>query len=1035
MLKRCSLIAGLLLVTASQLPAAAQIVANPNDAGTIVHQNGNQFSIEGGTKAGKNLFHSFQQFGFTQEQTATFLSNPQIRTILGRVTGGEASRIDGLLRVVGGNSNLFLLNPAGIVFGANARLDVPASFTATTATAIGLDNQWFRAIGANNYAALTGTPNSFAFRASAGAIFNAGNLSVGAGQSLTLVGGTVVNTGTIAAPEGIVTIAAVPGEKLVRLTQQGSVLSLELPLETKSVIDTQPFHPIALPELLTGGTTIAATGVSVDNGVVTLTSTNLPIATGDVVAQAVTAQTATLAADRQLSVISGRIATTGDLNLLARQAIRIADSASSPVVIQAGAGLHIQGDHGITISALQHPASRLAAGGNMVLRSATPIQADAHYFVGGNLTFATLNGQAGDISSPNDPVILAAGDVTLDNYTGASLHILAGGSVTLGNVTINGTGTTDTSINPGNTTPINSTNTIADLATITRADGTPLQYNGTPSLASNGTLQWTNPTPLVIDGSTQPTLDVRAGIDWAALGGLPGDRIIDTVSPLPSFAATTSPATITTGKITVNPVSFSSNPNPGGVVLLTNQYRPRSTQTAADIRVNVNVTTTDASLATPGANNHQVIAIDAGGSVTIGPIAANGYPIPPANQYGPLDTLTGGGNSVDIRARNTITTGNLNLGSQSTTGNSSVKLVSTTGNVIVNTIASGANGIDIQAAGIFQAIGSFPASGSAGSVFTNLRTNAALRQFVLSKLPPGTVLTDAQLDTNYYISGELYKQPVSLLARPVSGRPQDSVNAPIRIRQGNGTRTATDRIDVYPSSAPVESQRTVGIITIQGDAAFNSGPVITPLVATPDKFVRRLSGGGYEEIPAISDPDALSTSLAFNQQYAALVFGSTLFPSQAGGTAGAIVIGGGTNGEFNGTPQGRVFAAVSTPNPNPNPNPKTNPNNSNNNSNGNSNNNSNGSSNGSSNGGNRGNTLNLTDQQTVQQDLASRSQAANCQSARTIASAPRETTTSNQPGDRAASAQSPSSAPCPPTQDDEQILQLLDTGVNTSQPK
>jgi filamentous hemagglutinin family protein len=49
----------------------------------------------------------------TQGQTANFLSNPAIQNILGRVMGGEASVINGLIQVTGGNFNLYLMNPTG----------------------------------------------------------------------------------------------------------------------------------------------------------------------------------------------------------------------------------------------------------------------------------------------------------------------------------------------------------------------------------------------------------------------------------------------------------------------------------------------------------------------------------------------------------------------------------------------------------------------------------------------------------------------------------------------------------------------------------------------------------------------------------------------------------------------------------------------------------------------------------------------------------------------------------------------------------
>ena len=101
--------------------------------GTVVTPDGNQFDITGGTLSGSNLFHSFQQFGLSENQIANFLSNSQISNILGRVVGGDTSIINGLIQVTGGNSNLVLMNPAGIIFGSGASLNVPASFTATTA--------------------------------------------------------------------------------------------------------------------------------------------------------------------------------------------------------------------------------------------------------------------------------------------------------------------------------------------------------------------------------------------------------------------------------------------------------------------------------------------------------------------------------------------------------------------------------------------------------------------------------------------------------------------------------------------------------------------------------------------------------------------------------------------------------------------------------------------------------------------------------------------------------------------------------------
>ncbi|BAY24685.1 filamentous hemagglutinin outer membrane protein [Calothrix sp. NIES-2100] len=240
--------------------AQAQIVPAVDGTGTIVTPNGNRLDINGGTTSndGANLFHSFQQFGLSAEQIANFQANPQLQNILGRVTGGNASIINGLIQVTGGSPNLFLMNPAGFVFGANASLNVPGAFTATTANGISFGNSWFNAIGTNNYAVLVGNPTGFAFTISQpGAIFNAGNLAVGTGQSLSLLGGTVISTGQLTAPAGQILVTSVPGENWVRLSQPGNLLSLEIqPLANSNNLPNNWTIPIAsLPELLTVGNT------------------------------------------------------------------------------------------------------------------------------------------------------------------------------------------------------------------------------------------------------------------------------------------------------------------------------------------------------------------------------------------------------------------------------------------------------------------------------------------------------------------------------------------------------------------------------------------------------------------------------------------------------------------------------------------------------------------------------------------------------------------------------------------------------------
>ncbi|MEQ9548930.1 MAG: filamentous hemagglutinin N-terminal domain-containing protein, partial [Coleofasciculus sp. G3-WIS-01] len=271
------------LGTSSEVLVLAQpIIPAADGTGTIITPDGNRIDISGGSLSadGANLFHSFQQFGLDTNQIANFLANPNLNNILSRVVGGDASVINGLIQVTGGNPNLYLMNPAGMIFGADARLNVPADFIATTATGIGFGNgNWFNAIGTSNYQNLVGTPNQFAFDVSeAGSIVNAGELAVSEGKNLTLLAGNVVNTGTLTAPGGTITVAAVPGSNLVKISRPGGLLSLEVEPSKAKDGSILPVKPGDLAELLTGKGEEVDTGVEVnESGDVELADTGIPL--------------------------------------------------------------------------------------------------------------------------------------------------------------------------------------------------------------------------------------------------------------------------------------------------------------------------------------------------------------------------------------------------------------------------------------------------------------------------------------------------------------------------------------------------------------------------------------------------------------------------------------------------------------------------------------------------------------------------------------------------------------------------------------
>jgi filamentous hemagglutinin family protein len=195
--------------------------------------------INGGATRGTNLFHSFQEFNVGEGRSAYFTNPAGIENILTRVTGTNPSNILGTLGVTGGNANLFLINPNGIIFGQNARLDVGGSFLASTASSLNFaDGTQFSATAPQTTPLLTvSVPIGLQFGTTAGSIRNepqAANsseeivgLQVQPGKTLALVGGDVsLDGGKLQAPGGRVELAGVAESGTVGLNVDGNNLGL-----------------------------------------------------------------------------------------------------------------------------------------------------------------------------------------------------------------------------------------------------------------------------------------------------------------------------------------------------------------------------------------------------------------------------------------------------------------------------------------------------------------------------------------------------------------------------------------------------------------------------------------------------------------------------------------------------------------------------------------------------------------------------------------------------------------------------------------
>ena len=467
--------------------AQGQIVPD-RSLGTAVERQGEVAEITGGSQAGSNLFHSFQDFSVSTGGTAFFNNGLEIDNILSRVTGGRISSIDGLIRA-NGDANLFLLNPAGIIFGENARLDIGGSFLGSTAV---------------------------------GLLFEDGT-EFGADINSPVL--------TINAPIGL----------------------------------------------------------------------NLRDTVGDI------ASTGNLNSDRQLTLaarnlnLEGELTADSDLSLEAVDTLAIADSPEQAFIATAGEQLSLQGGN-IEIGILAHPDSRLLAGGNLTLISDRPIDGDARYYSGGSFDVTKLDGSPGILVSLDDPIIQSQDDVTLGDYTGASLHIQSGGNVTIaGDITITG---------------VDVTESIQEIITL-----------------SNG-------NRIEIDGGSEPTLDIRAGTN--------------SVDFLAAIELRSQPPIKSGSQISID----GRVSNPGGKVYLTNQYQPNLELAAGDITVN--------SIDTSNANGDGGdVIIDARRNLNL-PVGINTAAILdaqlltlPNSEVNTTDLVTGDGGAIALLATENISTGDL----------------------------------------------------------------------------------------------------------------------------------------------------------------------------------------------------------------------------------------------------------------------------------------------------------------------------------------------------------------------------------------
>ncbi len=180
-----------------------------------------RIAAEAGRRVGGNLFHSFTRFDLAAGESATFTGPAAVTHILARVTGDGPSAIHGRLRTEGmPGADLLLINPHGILFGPDARLELGGSFATASADRVELvDGGHFQARFPGASVLTAAPPSAFGFLGTTpGLLRVTGTLTVGEGLSLTLAGGELeLSGGRLVALDGRISLFSLAGSGIARL--------------------------------------------------------------------------------------------------------------------------------------------------------------------------------------------------------------------------------------------------------------------------------------------------------------------------------------------------------------------------------------------------------------------------------------------------------------------------------------------------------------------------------------------------------------------------------------------------------------------------------------------------------------------------------------------------------------------------------------------------------------------------------------------------------------------------------------------------
>ena len=366
-------------LTALAASASAQTAITPDigaarGLGTTVTQSGGVFMVAGGTLAGANLFHSFAQFSLAQGATAQWTQangGAAIRNVISRVTGGQVSQISGTLDSTGlPNASFFFINPAGIVFGAGARVNAPGAAYFSTASELRFaDGARFALATPNGSILSMAAPESFGF------VGGQGGIDVhGAGQGFASATSTLSFSGAdlrFARPsQALGDRLVVRGLDLVAVGSGAAVVSLADPMAAAAAGRVE----VQRSAVVITNTDTASSGLRINGGAVALDAFN-------VISDAGGGQRG-----GDIRVRADQLSITGEGTLIGSSAR--ATGAGGDVDLRAR-GIDITGGSIFSVSTTDAPGGRVRLSGDRITLTGTTVTStNSGPGVGGDLLLA-----------------------------------------------------------------------------------------------------------------------------------------------------------------------------------------------------------------------------------------------------------------------------------------------------------------------------------------------------------------------------------------------------------------------------------------------------------------------------------------------------------------------------------------------------------------------------------------------------------------------------------------------------------------------